>query len=818
MESNPGYVAMEALLGRLFEVERDAYFADLSPDTPEDVTVLHKAIIVDSLTNVKNYMSSFGISIRDFFDQDKSRFSLHPGKGGKGGKGDQYPALKGKSSGKSTNKPKEPTPLSKKGGVIQLDKPLVQPSVPLILHKPPAKTGAATSIVKHPATTRPEVESGVAKESAPKAESPTIEQPKAQERTVVSVDSPKAKTDSTGQLNPPKATDEAVAQQHEAAAQGVTKVKAEATLQLQQPNVEGKAVEKVGQPKTGGQPQSLLSIAGIKGVLGFRPSKPERPPPVLQGDDTTQIEQDEEADLNAAIQASLQAPTSPQLQSGAQSSTPRPASLDDKEVDLNAQLDKLSAEALRLEVIANPSIRDRSRMRTIEGVTQEIVSQLEEIAQQRMRAASTPVVSQSKLVQSAKPIAAQPVSQPQPRVTSVKAVSPHAQQPLTIEMLLRGTSEQQKAGTGRVGPVPLISVDVGPPQPATPTAGDSEPAPEELRERTPVRQSRSPTPSKEAQPTLPAIEDGPPPRREAEEPPKERERTPRKERTREKKKKKRRSPSTSRDRSLRERQRSPTPVKDRSHRSEQRSPSPGRNRHSEERRRPSMSTKEHRHDRRRRSPSSSREPSRERRRRRRSPTSKHDSESEERRRSPSPPREPSRERRRRRRSPEQSEVSREERRRSPSPKVVPESPKISSKKLKKSEKKEKKASKHRRRDEAAEIIEDKPLREERSRSVRRLESSKGPQPPNVSLEDTETEDRPLKDDRPVTTHDRSARPRPRFDPSREYASAQRVMEKRKVAQPLRVHGRDPGTDGPPDTDTDVKQRRRNLHLRHLLQP
>ena len=220
-----------------------------------------------------------------------------------------------------------------------------------------------------------------------------------------------------------------MAQQSEVAAQGVPKVKSEATLQLQQTNVEGKAAEKVGQPKSGGQPQSLLSIAGIKDALGFRPSKPERPPPESQGDDITQIEQDEEADLNAAIQASLQAPTSPQLQSGAQSSTPMPASLDDKELDLNAQLDKLSAEALRLEVIANPSSRDKSRMRTIEGVTQEIVSQLEEIAQQRMRVAQTPAVSQSKTVQSAKPIAAPPVSQPREPVTSVKAVLPHTQEP-----------------------------------------------------------------------------------------------------------------------------------------------------------------------------------------------------------------------------------------------------------------------------------------------------------------------------------------------------------------------------------------------------
>ena len=51
------------------------------------------------------------------------------------------------------------------------------------------------------------------------------------------------------------------------------------------------------------------------------PSKPERPPTVSHDDDVTQIEKDEEADLNAAIQASLQAPTSPQVPSGAQSST-----------------------------------------------------------------------------------------------------------------------------------------------------------------------------------------------------------------------------------------------------------------------------------------------------------------------------------------------------------------------------------------------------------------------------------------------------------------------------------------------------------------
>ena len=65
------HISLEALLKPLYEAERDAYFADLPQDATEEVTALHKAIIVDSLTNVKNFMSSFGIVVKDFFDQDK---------------------------------------------------------------------------------------------------------------------------------------------------------------------------------------------------------------------------------------------------------------------------------------------------------------------------------------------------------------------------------------------------------------------------------------------------------------------------------------------------------------------------------------------------------------------------------------------------------------------------------------------------------------------------------------------------------------------------------------------------------------------------
>ena len=381
----------------------------------------------------------------------------------------------------------------------------------------------------------------------------------------------------------------------------------------------------------------MLSFAGIKGALGFGPSKPERPPPVSHDDDMTQIEKDEEADLNAAIQASLQAPPSPQVPSGAQSSTSMPTNLDQKESDLMTQLDKLSAEALRLEVLTNPSIRDKSRMRTIEGVTEEIVKQLEEITQQRLKSSSPAVSSQPSKVRPAAPIAAPPVSRPEVTPATVKVVSPHRHQPLTIEGLIRGMSGQQDPGTGTGGALQLAPLDTDVQQPTTPTVRDPQPPQPRSRERTPVRRSRSATPSKEVQPTLPAIEDGTPPRREVQqELPKERERTPPREHSRERRRR-RRSPSTSRDRSSERRQRSPTPTRDRSYRNRTRSPSPRRDHVSEERRRsptppressyrkrmpekarhpPSSmrdrtqeekrhspsSNKEHRHDRRRRSP------------------------------------------------------------------------------------------------------------------------------------------------------------------------------------------------------------------------
>ena len=150
--------------------------------------------------------------------------------------------------------------------------------------------------------------------------------------------------------------------------------------------------------------------------------------------------------------------------------------------------------------------------------------------------------------------------------------------------------------------------------------------------------------------------------------------------------------------------------------------------------------------------------------------------------------------------------------------VAPESPKVSSKKPKKSGKKEKKDSRSRRRTERVEPVEDRTTNEERSRSIRRPESSHVQPSQVIPVEGSETDDCPPKDDRPVVTQDRPARLRPRFYPSREHAVAQRLRDKRKVVQPQREHRRDPGTDGPPDTEDEVRQRRRYPQPHHVTLP
>ena len=276
LENVPMSVPLEVLLQPLYEVELSSCIEDLPEDESEEVRASHKEILVDSLTNVRNFISSYGVIVRDFFDQDKNRFNPDaPMKGSsKGGKLQQFPALGGKRQGKSgsTNKPKEPTPLPKQGESEPSSKPKEAAiATPLKLQSPPAKLGGAAPpvVVKQPAT--------------PKAKADAItatDQPKAKADAITATDQPKGKADAVAAADPPKAE---------------------------------------------GQPKPPLTLASQKRSLDFgAPSKPEKPPSQLQVDVAAQ-EDDEDADFQAALRESLKAPSSPQPESGAQSSAPKPA-------------------------------------------------------------------------------------------------------------------------------------------------------------------------------------------------------------------------------------------------------------------------------------------------------------------------------------------------------------------------------------------------------------------------------------------------------------------------------------------------------------
>ena len=155
-------VAIEAVLQPLYEIELKSYIDDL-PEGSEESKNSHKEILVDSLTNIKSFMSSYGVTVQDFFDQDKKRFNPEEkGKGKskdqpKGGTLEQFPALGGKSQGKSgsTNKPKEPTPLTKQGEMGAPAKPKETVLVTKTkLQSPPGKAGepAPPVVAKEAAT------------------------------------------------------------------------------------------------------------------------------------------------------------------------------------------------------------------------------------------------------------------------------------------------------------------------------------------------------------------------------------------------------------------------------------------------------------------------------------------------------------------------------------------------------------------------------------------------------------------------------------------------------------------------------------------
>ena len=160
-ENLPMNLAMEAVLQPLYKVELQSWIEDLAEEESEELKASHTEIIIDSLTNVKNFISSWGFTMRDFFEKDKRSFNpVEKGKGKskdqpKGGKTEQLPAAGGKEKGRSgsMNTPKEPAPVAKQGETapVSLKDPqpaveqtswssIVKSGVP-VLQGPPAKTG-----------------------------------------------------------------------------------------------------------------------------------------------------------------------------------------------------------------------------------------------------------------------------------------------------------------------------------------------------------------------------------------------------------------------------------------------------------------------------------------------------------------------------------------------------------------------------------------------------------------------------------------------------------------------------------------------------
>ena len=114
------------------------------------------------------------------------------------------------------------------------------------------------------------------------------------------------------------------------------------------------------------------------------PSKPQKPPVQEEHGDKQESDDDDKQDLQAALQASLRAPSSPQIPSGAQSSDPKgSADLQQQESDMMTQLDTLMVELVKLQSLPNATIVQKSRARSIDNVIGDLEVKLQDIESQR---------------------------------------------------------------------------------------------------------------------------------------------------------------------------------------------------------------------------------------------------------------------------------------------------------------------------------------------------------------------------------------------------------------------------------------------------
>ena len=89
-------VPIEDVLNPLYEVELQSLISDFPEDATPETREVHTGILIESLTHIKFFMSSFGVGTADFFDQDTTMRVPFGGKSGEKGKGKSKDLPEGK--------------------------------------------------------------------------------------------------------------------------------------------------------------------------------------------------------------------------------------------------------------------------------------------------------------------------------------------------------------------------------------------------------------------------------------------------------------------------------------------------------------------------------------------------------------------------------------------------------------------------------------------------------------------------------------------------------------------------------------------------
>ena len=278
--------------------------------------------------------------------------------------------------------------------------------------------------------------------------------------------------------------------------------------------------------------QSHLTLASQTRKLELAPpSKPQKPLPQPQPEAAIQ-KNDEDKAFQAAVYESLKAPSSPRPESGAQSSTPQPAvDLEQQEVELIARMDRLMEESVRLEALPNPTLRDRSRIRSVATVMDDIEQQLKEIGEQKRAQSSLkkPKIQDTRAPKLTTGVQVQE-SKGSVAVEKVRSVAPPSTQPLTLDNLMASVTQPEPSPpTAEISPEAQLLEIVGHDQPKAHSQAmpiEDRPQPQQqlivIQAQPPVgRQevSKPPSPASEERPTKER-------RESAVEPSRERERTP----------------------------------------------------------------------------------------------------------------------------------------------------------------------------------------------------------------------------------------------------------------------------------------------------